>query len=118
MLMFPFRRALYTAWQMPGLSGYSIKGAGVRRRRSDVGNYRPLNIRGVVYEHYSECNNESKAATDKEELQKKGFRVLVRKYGPRKYHVYKGPKRKTGIYLTPTAVGLMVAAHKDRRRKK
>ena len=73
--------------------GYSIKGA-LRRHEGKTRRYKPLNIRGIIYEHYSTCSNESKANSDKEELQKKGFTVLVRKYGPRKYQVYKGPKRK------------------------
>jgi len=55
---------------------------------------KPINIRGVIYKHYSSCSGMMAANMDKKELQQKGFKVLVRKHGARRIHVYKGPKKE------------------------
>lgn len=63
--------------------------AGVKTKKR-----KPINIRGDIYKHYASCSGMGAAGIEKKRLQDQGFKVLVRKYGPRRIHVYKGPKKK------------------------
>jgi len=55
--------------------------------------HKPINIRGDKYVHYASCSGMMAANAEKKKLQDDGFKVLVRKYGERRIHVYRGPRR-------------------------
>jgi len=74
--------------------GIRLDGVGIRRHAGKIRGYAPINVRGVKYTHYATCTKKILAEKARQEVINSGFKVLVRKYGPRKYHIYKGPKRR------------------------